>query len=138
MTARDLGTPAGQWVVGAARVQVLLHRRTALATAVLGVVLTGLCVLHLASGQIPVSYADVTRYLLLGTAIPDESVVEVLRLPRLLVGVLAGLASGLRATPWMSAPETLKASPDSTPTRSRGRRSTSTTDSSGMAVPSRR
>ena len=112
MTARDLGTPAGQWVVGAARVQVLLHRRTALATAVLGVVLTGLCVLHLASGQIPVSYADVTRYLLLGTAIPDESVVEVLRLPRLLVGVLAGLAFGVSGALIQGVARNPLASPD--------------------------
>ena len=112
MTTRGPGQPSGSWVVGTAGAQVLLHRRTAASTVLLGVVLLGLCLLHLASGEVRVPFGDLTRYLLHGSPMPDQAVVEVLRLPRLLVGVLAGLAFGAAGALVQAVARNPLASPD--------------------------
>ena len=106
------GAPGGRWVVGTARAQVLVHPRTVGATAGLAGVLTVLCAVHLAVGQVRLPLADVSRYLLLGTPIADEAVIEVLRLPRLLVGVLAGLAFGAAGALIQAVARNPLASPD--------------------------
>jgi iron complex transport system permease protein len=112
VSAHDLEVPAGRWLLGHGPVQVLVHRRTVLATLLLVPSLVSMCVVHLASGQVAIPLTDVGRALLFGTAIPGEVVLEVLRLPRLLVGVAAGLAFGMSGALIQAVARNPLASPD--------------------------
>ncbi|GAB2834511.1 FecCD family ABC transporter permease [Streptomyces daliensis] len=75
-------------------VSFLVHRRAGATAAMLAVALAAATVAALTLGETTVSPAEVIR-VLLDQPSPDELVVRTLRLPRLLVGLMAGAALGV-------------------------------------------
>jgi iron complex transport system permease protein len=88
------GLLPGSHLLTAGPVTLVVHRRTLVADLALLAVLAAVSVLYLASGQVAIPFGDVVRGVF-GAPIPDEVVLEVLRLPRLAAAVVAGLAFGL-------------------------------------------
>lgn len=110
--SRDPAIPVGRWLLGRGQVQVLVHRRTFWTTLLLLPALFAICVLHLSVGQVAIPFSDVVRALLVGSPIPDGMILEVLRLPRLLVGVVAGISFGMAGALIQAAARNPLASPD--------------------------
>ena len=103
--------PAGYAVVRAGRASFLVHRRAVAVAALLAVLLAVAVVLSLCIGETftsPVQVVDV----LLGRPSPDEFVVGTLRLPRLVVGLLAGTAFGVAGALVQTVARNPLASPD--------------------------
>lgn len=103
--------PAGHAVLRRGRVSFLVHRRTVLVAVTLTVLLTCAVVAYLCVGESFVAPAEVVR-VLFGRPSPDELVVGTLRLPRLVVGLLAGAAFGVAGALVQTVARNPLASPD--------------------------
>ncbi|WP_432934282.1 FecCD family ABC transporter permease [Microbispora sp. CA-135349] len=103
--------PTGFSVLRAGRGSFLLHRRAALVAALLGAVLAVTAVVYLCVGESFVSPTEVVR-VLAGRPSPDEFVVGTLRMPRLVVGLLAGAAFGIAGAFIQAVARNPLASPD--------------------------
>ncbi|WLQ32407.1 iron chelate uptake ABC transporter family permease subunit [Streptomyces castrisilvae] len=103
--------PAGHAVLRRGRVSFLLHRRTVLVAVTLTVLLACAVVAYLCVGESFVAPAEVVR-VLFGRPSPDELVVGTLRLPRLVVGLLAGAAFGVAGALVQTVARNPLASPD--------------------------
>ncbi|MFF7340573.1 FecCD family ABC transporter permease [Streptomyces sp. NPDC008163] len=103
--------PAGHTVLRPGRASFLVHRRAALVAVALAVLLLAAVVAYLCVGESfvrPGSVVDV----LLSRPSPDTFVVGTLRLPRLTVGLLAGLAFGMAGALIQTVARNPLASPD--------------------------
>ncbi|MGQ4485437.1 FecCD family ABC transporter permease [Streptomyces sp. SAS_281] len=103
--------PAGHSVLRPGRASFLVHRRASLVAVALAVLLSAAVVAYLCVGESfvpPGSVVDV----LLGRPSPDTFVVGTLRLPRLTVGLLAGLAFGVAGALIQTVARNPLASPD--------------------------
>ncbi|GGO17630.1 iron ABC transporter permease [Microbispora rosea subsp. aerata] len=103
--------PTGYSVLRTGRAAVLLHRRAALVAVLLGAALAVTAVAYLCVGESFVRPAEVVR-VLAGQPSPDEFVVGTLRLPRLVVGLLAGAAFGVAGSFIQTVARNPLASPD--------------------------
>ncbi|WP_377266979.1 FecCD family ABC transporter permease [Peterkaempfera sp. SMS 1(5)a] len=103
--------PAGYAVLRPARASFLVHRRAVAVAAVLTVLLACTVVAYLCVGESFVAPTQVVR-VLLGRPSPDELVVGTLRLPRLVVGLLAGAAFGVAGALVQTVARNPLASPD--------------------------
>lgn len=103
--------PAGHAVLRRGRAGVLVHRRAVGVAAALTVLLASAVVVSLCAGESFVSPVQVCR-VLLGLPSPDELVVGTLRLPRLVVGLLAGAAFGVAGALIQTVARNPLASPD--------------------------
>ncbi|WP_431951320.1 FecCD family ABC transporter permease [Actinacidiphila sp. bgisy167] len=103
--------PAGHTVLRRGGSSFLLHRRAVLVAAVLAVLLAAAVVVYLCVGESLVSPVEVVD-VLLGRPSPDRLVVGTLRLPRLVVGMLAGLAFGIAGALVQTVARNPLASPD--------------------------
>ena len=103
--------PAGYAVVRTGRASFLVHRRAVAVAALLTVLLAAAVVLYLCVGESFVSPVQVVG-VLLGRPSPDEFVVGTLRLPRLVVGLLAGTAFGVAGALVQTVARNPLASPD--------------------------
>ncbi|MER6300938.1 iron chelate uptake ABC transporter family permease subunit [Kitasatospora sp. NPDC001539] len=101
----------GYAVVRAGRASFLLHRRSAAVALGLLLALAGAVVAALCLGESAVSPGEVVR-VLLGRPSPDELVVGEFRLPRVVVGLLAGAALGLAGALVQTVARNPLASPD--------------------------
>ncbi|MGO4758431.1 FecCD family ABC transporter permease, partial [Streptomyces sp. 2MCAF27] len=102
---------AGYTVVRAGRGSFLVHRRAVVASAVLAAALAVAVVASLCVGESFVAPTEVVR-VLLGQPSPDELVVGTLRLPRLVTGLLVGVAFGLSGALIQTMARNPLASPD--------------------------
>ncbi|AEN11604.1 MULTISPECIES: iron chelate uptake ABC transporter family permease subunit [unclassified Streptomyces] len=110
--ARPPVRPAGYGVVRVGRrAGFLLHRRAALVSLGLAVLLAALSVAYLCVGESFVAPGEVVK-VVLGQPSPDELVVGTLRLPRLVVGLLVGLAFGVAGALIQTVARNPLASPD--------------------------
>ncbi|MGD6756202.1 FecCD family ABC transporter permease [Streptomyces sp. BH105] len=103
--------PAGHAVLRPGRSSFLVHRRSVVVAVALAVLLLAAVVAYLCVGQAFVSPAEVVN-VLLGRPSPDQLVVGTLRLPRLTVGLLAGLAFGIAGALVQTVARNPLASPD--------------------------
>ncbi|MEV0785380.1 iron chelate uptake ABC transporter family permease subunit [Streptomyces sp. NPDC050423] len=104
--------PAGYSVIRiGARGRFLLHRRAAVAATVLVAVLAVVCVAYLCVGESFVAPGEVLK-VVLGRPSADELVVGTLRLPRMVVGLLVGLAFGVAGALIQTVARNPLASPD--------------------------
>lgn len=103
--------PAGYAVVRAGRASFLVHRRAAAVATLIAVLLAVAVVAYLCVGESfvpPVQAVNV----LFGRPSPDTFVVGTLRLPRLVVGLLAGTAFGVAGALVQTVARNPLASPD--------------------------
>jgi iron complex transport system permease protein len=106
--------PPGHHLLRLGRVSVLLHRRTALVTLALSVLLAGLAVGCLAVGSVAVEPMR-TFAALFGVGEPrDLLVVQRLRLPRVEAGVAVGVALGLSGCLMQTLARNRLATPETT------------------------
>ncbi|OEV04900.1 FecCD family ABC transporter permease [Streptomyces oceani] len=105
------GAPAGYRALRRHRASFLLHRRTAVVTGLLAVVLAAAVIANLTFGESTVPPGEVVR-VLLGQPSPDQLVVGTLRLPRLVVGLLVGAALGISGALIQTVARNPLASPD--------------------------
>ncbi|WP_330242455.1 FecCD family ABC transporter permease [Streptomyces sp. NBC_00525] len=103
--------PAGHTVLRRGRASFLLHRRSVVVAALLTVLLACAVVAYLCVGESFVAPGEVVR-VLFGLPSPDELVVGTLRLPRLVVGLLAGVAFGIAGALVQTVARNPLASPD--------------------------
>lgn len=103
--------PAGHTVLRGGRASFLVHRRSVVVAVALAVLLACTVVAYLCVGESFVSPVEVVR-VLLGRPSPDELVVGTLRLPRLVVGLLAGAAFGVAGALVQTVARNPLASPD--------------------------
>ncbi|MFZ3566346.1 FecCD family ABC transporter permease [Streptomyces sp. BH097] len=103
--------PAGHTVLRPGRSSFLVHRRSVVVAVALAVLLLAAVVAYLCVGEAFVSPAEVVD-VLLGRPSPDQLVVGTLRLPRLTVGLLAGLAFGIAGALVQTVARNPLASPD--------------------------
>ncbi|WP_407706072.1 FecCD family ABC transporter permease [Streptomyces yaizuensis] len=103
--------PAGYTVVRAGRAAFLLHRRSAVTAGALAAVLAAVCVAYLSVGETFIAPAEVVK-VLTGQETPHELVVGELRLPRMTVGLLVGLAFGVAGALIQTVARNPLASPD--------------------------
>ncbi|MGW1843289.1 FecCD family ABC transporter permease [Streptomyces sp. NPDC001966] len=104
--------PAGYHVVRiGARGRFLLHRRAGLVAVALVVLLASVCVAYLCVGESFVAPGEVVK-VVLGQPSPDELVVGTLRLPRMTVGLLVGVAFGIAGALIQTVARNPLASPD--------------------------
>ncbi|MFJ6431780.1 FecCD family ABC transporter permease [Streptomyces sp. NPDC091416] len=104
--------PAGYSLVSiGARGRFLLHRRAAVVAASLVVLLAVVCVAYLCVGESFVAPGEVLN-VVLGRPSPDELVVGTLRMPRMVVGLLVGLAFGIAGALIQTVARNPLASPD--------------------------
>ncbi|OKI93088.1 iron ABC transporter [Streptomyces sp. CB01249] len=103
--------PAGHAVLRRGRASFLVHRRAAVVALVLAVLLACAVVAYLCVGESFVAPSEVVRVLLCRPS-PDELVVGTLRLPRLVVGLLAGVAFGVAGALVQTVARNPLASPD--------------------------
>lgn len=103
--------PAGHALFRPGRGSFLVHRRAVLVAVVLAVLLLAAVVLYLCVGESFVSPVEVVD-VLLGRPSPDQLVVGTLRLPRLVVGLLAGVAFGVAGALVQAVARNPLASPD--------------------------
>ncbi|MEV5704710.1 iron chelate uptake ABC transporter family permease subunit [Actinoallomurus sp. NPDC052274] len=103
--------PPGHSVLRLGRGSLLVHRRALVVVVALAVLLAAVVVASLCVGQSFVSPVEVCR-VLLGRPSPDELVVGTLRLPRLVVGLLAGAAFGVAGALVQTVARNPLASPD--------------------------
>ncbi|MFJ9029153.1 FecCD family ABC transporter permease [Streptomyces sp. NPDC102274] len=103
--------PAGYARVRIGRASLLLHRRAAVVAVALAVALAAVCVAYLSVGESFVPPSEVLK-VLLGQTSPDDLVVGTLRLPRMVVGLLVGLAFGIAGALIQTVARNPLASPD--------------------------
>ncbi|MEU1529553.1 FecCD family ABC transporter permease [Streptomyces fagopyri] len=103
--------PAGHAVLRVGRASFLVHRRAVVVAAALAVLLACAVVAYLCVGESFVPPVEVVR-VLSGRPSPDELVVGTLRLPRLVVGLLAGAAFGVAGALVQTVARNPLASPD--------------------------
>lgn len=108
--------PAGYSVVrvplgGGRQGSFLLHRRSAWVAGALLLLLAVSCVAYLSVGEGFVAPTEVVK-VILGRPSPDELVVGTLRLPRMVVGLLVGLAFGIAGALIQTVARNPLASPD--------------------------
>lgn len=104
--------PAGHSVLRVGRGgSFLLHRRSLLVAALLAAMLAAAVVASLCVGESFVPPGEVVR-VVLGLPSPDELVVGTLRLPRLVTGLLVGLAFGVSGALIQTVARNPLASPD--------------------------
>ncbi|MEZ7006037.1 FecCD family ABC transporter permease [Streptomyces sp. AD55] len=108
---RPRARPAGHVVLRAGRGSFLVHRRALVVGVVLTVLLAGAVVASLCVGESFVAPGEVVR-VLLGLPSPDQLVVGTLRLPRLVTGLLVGIAFGLSGALIQTMARNPLASPD--------------------------
>jgi iron complex transport system permease protein len=109
--ARATVRPPGHALLRLGRASFLVHRRALVVAVVLAVLLAAVVVVSLSVGESFVSPVEVCR-VLLGRPSPDELVVGTLRLPRLVVGLLAGTAFGVAGALIQTVARNPLASPD--------------------------
>ncbi|MFF5566096.1 FecCD family ABC transporter permease [Streptomyces sp. NPDC012623] len=97
--------------LGGGRATFLLHRRAAAVAAGLGLGLGVVCVAYLCVGESFVAPSEVLR-VLLGRESSQQFVVGTLRLPRMVVGLLTGLAFGVAGGLIQTVARNPLASPD--------------------------
>ncbi|MBY8879636.1 FecCD family ABC transporter permease [Actinacidiphila acidipaludis] len=110
-SARTATRPAGYAVARIGGASFLVHRRAVAVAGLLTVLLAAAVVLYLCVGDSFVSPVQVID-VLLGRPSPDELVVGTLRLPRLVVGLLAGAAFGVAGALVQTVARNPLASPD--------------------------
>ncbi|TBO58616.1 iron ABC transporter permease [Streptomyces kasugaensis] len=103
--------PTGYALVRAGRGSFLLHRRAAVVALVLAVLLAAVSVAYLCVGESFVAPSEVLK-VLLGQPSGQELVVGTLRLPRMVVGLLAGAAFGVAGALIQTVARNPLASPD--------------------------
>ncbi|MGW2472623.1 FecCD family ABC transporter permease [Streptomyces sp. NPDC001665] len=103
--------PGGHAVLRRGPASFLVHRRAAVVAVVLAVLLVCAVVAYLCVGEAFVAPTEVVR-VLFGRPSPDELVVGTLRLPRLVVGLLAGVAFGVAGALVQTVARNPLASPD--------------------------
>ncbi|MEU1202891.1 iron chelate uptake ABC transporter family permease subunit [Streptomyces sp. NPDC005813] len=108
---RPVLRPAGHTVLRGGRASFLVHRRTVVVAVALAVLLACAAVAYLCVGESFVPPTEVVR-VLLGRPSADELVVGTLRLPRLVVGLLAGAAFGVAGALVQTVARNPLASPD--------------------------
>ncbi|AXI78187.1 FecCD family ABC transporter permease [Peterkaempfera bronchialis] len=108
---RPVVRPAGYALLRRPGLSLLLHRRAMLVAAALTVLLAAAVTASLCLGESTVAPAEVVR-VVLGRPSPDELVVGTLRLPRVTVGLLVGLALGLSGALIQTVARNPLASPD--------------------------
>lgn len=114
MTAIVAAAPAGSILLRAGRWSVLVHRRTALVTLGLGLLLAGVATTCLAVGSVPVSFGRaLTAAFGIGDA-RDVLVVQRLRLPRVEAGLAVGVALGLSGCLMQTLARNRLATPETT------------------------
>jgi iron complex transport system permease protein len=104
--------PAGYGLVRRGRGSFLLHRRAALAVAALLVLLALICVAYLCVGDSFVSPGRVVAVVFGGGQGGDQLIVGTLREPRLVLGLLVGLAFGISGALIQTVARNPLASPD--------------------------
>ncbi|GHJ39094.1 iron chelate uptake ABC transporter family permease subunit [Streptomyces sp. TS71-3] len=103
--------PAGHAVLRGRRASFLVHRRAVAVAAALTVLLACAVVAYLCVGEAFISPVEVVR-VLLGRPSPETLVVGTLRLPRLVLGILAGAAFGVAGALIQTVARNPLASPD--------------------------
>ncbi|WP_031034299.1 FecCD family ABC transporter permease [Streptomyces sp. NRRL F-5650] len=103
--------PAGHAVLRGGRASFLVHRRAVVVAVALAVLLACAVVAYLCVGESFVAPTEVVR-VLFGLPSSDELVVGTLRLPRLVVGLLAGAAFGVAGALVQTVARNPLASPD--------------------------
>ncbi|MFI5756223.1 FecCD family ABC transporter permease [Streptomyces sp. NPDC051569] len=103
--------PAGYTLVRAGRGSFLLHRRAAVTAVALVAALFVVCVAYLSVGESFVPPSEVLK-VLFGQPSADELVVGTLRLPRMVLGLLVGLAFGVAGALIQTVARNPLASPD--------------------------
>ncbi|WP_078854708.1 FecCD family ABC transporter permease [Streptomyces sp. NRRL F-5135] len=103
--------PAGYGRLRLGRATFLLHRRAAVVAGAFALLLAAVCVAYLSVGESFVAPAEVLK-VLTGRPSPDELVVGTLRLPRMVVGLLVGLAFGVAGALIQTVARNPLASPD--------------------------
>lgn len=103
--------PAGYARVRAGRGSFLLHRRAAAVVGVLAVLLAAVCVAYLCVGESFVAPGEVLK-VVFGRPSPDQLVVGTLRLPRMVLGLLVGVAFGIAGALIQTVARNPLASPD--------------------------
>ncbi|MFD8940004.1 FecCD family ABC transporter permease [Streptomyces sp. NPDC059578] len=112
LPARGTTGPAGYTPVRfGAHASFLVHRRAVVAATGLAVLLAAVSVLYLSVGESFVAPAEVLR-VLSGEPSDNELVVETLRAPRLVVGLLVGTAFGIAGALIQTVARNPLASPD--------------------------
>ncbi|MFE4642308.1 iron chelate uptake ABC transporter family permease subunit, partial [Streptomyces sp. NPDC056730] len=103
--------PAGYARVRIGRASFLLHRRAAVVALALAVALAAVCVAYLSVGESFIAPSEVLK-VLLGQTSSADLVVGTLRLPRMVVGLLVGLAFGIAGALIQTVARNPLASPD--------------------------
>lgn len=103
--------PAGYALVRAGRGSFLLHRRAAVTAVSLAVVLALVCVTYLSVGESFVPPSEVLK-VVFGQQSADRLVVGTLRLPRMVLGLLVGVAFGISGGLIQTVARNPLASPD--------------------------
>jgi iron complex transport system permease protein len=103
--------PAGYTRIGAGRGSFLLHRRAAVAAGGLAVLLAVVCVAYLCVGESFVAPSEVVK-VIFGRPSSDQLVVGTLRLPRMVLGLLVGVAFGVAGALIQTVARNPLASPD--------------------------
>ncbi|WP_415952301.1 FecCD family ABC transporter permease [Streptomyces sp. KLOTTS4A1] len=103
--------PAGYGVLRAGPAALLVHRRSVAVASALALLLVAACIAYLCVGESFVAPGEVVR-VVLGQPSPHELVVGELRLPRLVVGLLVGLAFGVAGALIQTVARNPLASPD--------------------------
>ncbi|MGH3729616.1 MAG: FecCD family ABC transporter permease [Micromonosporaceae bacterium] len=101
----------GRWTVRRREVSFAVHRRSAVVTLVLTGLLAVAVTVSLSLGTTYIAPLDVVRALLSDEG-PDSLVVNVLRLPRVVAGVVAGAALGMAGALFQTVARNPLASPD--------------------------
>ncbi|MFJ1914197.1 FecCD family ABC transporter permease [Streptomyces sp. NPDC088147] len=103
--------PAGYTRIRIGRASFLLHRRAAAVAVALAVALAAVCVAYLSVGESFIAPPEVLK-VLLGQTSSADLVVGTLRLPRLVAGLLVGLAFGIAGALIQTVARNPLASPD--------------------------
>ncbi|WP_432093696.1 FecCD family ABC transporter permease [Streptomyces sp. bgisy100] len=103
--------PAGHTLVRAGAASFLVHRRAARTAGALTVLLAAVCLASLCLGETTATPLGAMR-VLAGLPSPDAFVVGTLRLPRLVTGLLVGVAFGLAGALVQTVARNPLASPD--------------------------
>ncbi|KAF4409961.1 MULTISPECIES: FecCD family ABC transporter permease [Streptomyces] len=103
--------PAGYALLSAGPASFLVHRRSAAVTGVLALLLAAACLAYLCLGETTASPAGAVRAAF-GLPSDDAFVVGVLRLPRMVVGLLVGVAFGIAGGLIQTVARNPLASPD--------------------------
>ncbi|HCA87131.1 MAG TPA: iron ABC transporter [Streptomyces sp.] len=107
----DSARPAGYGLLRVRGASFLVHRRSAVVAASLALLLAAACLTYLCLGETVAAPGEVVRAVL-GLPSSETFVVNVLRLPRLVVGLLVGAAFGVAGALIQTVARNPLASPD--------------------------